>query len=65
MNLMKRLWKDESGATATEYAIIVAVLGVTVIGILITFRGEIADFFTDFSTKVTESTDINDPNANQ
>ncbi|MEE2787094.1 MAG: Flp family type IVb pilin [Myxococcota bacterium] len=57
MNLMKRLWKDESGATATEYAIIVAVLGVTVIAILITFRGQISNFFTNFSQEVSTNTD--------
>ena len=57
MNLMKRLWKDESGATATEYAIIVAILGVSLVLILTTFRTEISNFFTNFAGEVSGSTE--------
>jgi len=56
MNFLKRLLKEEDGATATEYAIIVAILGVSLIAIFIAFREEISNFFTNFSGEVTENT---------
>ena len=53
MNLMQRLWNEEDGATATEYAIIVAILGITLVAILATFRDSISQFFADFSDEVS------------
>jgi pilus assembly protein Flp/PilA len=55
MNLLKRLWTEEEGATATEYAIIVAILGVGLIGVFVTFRQQISDFFTGFTDQVTDT----------
>ena len=56
MGFLKRLVKEEEGATATEYAIIVAILGVSLISIFVTFREEISNFFQNFSSEVTENT---------
>ncbi len=42
-NLMIRLGKEEDAATAVEYAIIAAIVGVALIGTLIAFRENIAN----------------------
>ena len=55
MNLMQRLWKEEDGAMATEYAIIVAILGITLVAILATFRDSISQCFADFSDEVSSN----------
>jgi Flp pilus assembly pilin Flp len=57
MGLLKRLWQEEDGATATEYAIIVAILGVSLIAIFVAFRQEISNFFTNFSDEVRAGTE--------
>lgn len=41
-NLLKRLHNEEEAATAVEYAIIAAIVGVALIGTLIIFRDSIA-----------------------
>ncbi len=46
MQLIKRLWHEEDGATAVEYAIIAAVVGVALIGALTLFRNSIANMLT-------------------
>lgn len=46
MQLIKRLWKEEEGATAVEYAIIAAVVGVALIGTLVLFRNSIKGMLT-------------------
>ncbi len=42
-DLISRLRKEEEAATAVEYAIIAAIVGVALIGTLIAFRQNIAD----------------------
>ena len=59
MNTLKRLWKEEEAATATEYAIIAAILGVSLVGIFIAFRQQISGFFTNLGTQVEGNTNIN------
>ena len=41
-NLLIRLREEEEAATAVEYAIIAAIVGVALIGTLITFRNSIS-----------------------
>jgi Flp pilus assembly pilin Flp len=41
-NLLKRLRHEEDAATAVEYAIIAAIVGVALIGTLIAFRDSIS-----------------------
>jgi Flp pilus assembly pilin Flp len=41
--LLNRITDEDSAATAVEYAIISAIVGVALIGTLITFRQEIAN----------------------
>lgn len=59
MNTLKRLWNEEEAATATEYAIIAAILGVSLVGIFIAFRQQIAGFFQNLGTQVQGNTNIN------
>ncbi len=53
MGFFKRLLNEEEGATATEYAIIVAILGVSLVAVFVAFREEISNFFTNFSGEVS------------
>ncbi len=53
MQLIKRLWKDEEGATAVEYAIIAAVVGVALIGTLVLFRNSIKGMLTMASQTIS------------
>ncbi len=53
MQLIKRLWKDEEGATAVEYAIIAAVVGVALIGTLVLFRNSIKGMLTKASQTIS------------
>ena len=45
--LMKSLIHDESGAAATEYALIAGLIAVAIIASLTALGGEIAEIFTD------------------
>ena len=44
-NLIKRLRTEEEAATAVEYAILAAVLGVALIAALVFFRDQISNMF--------------------
>ena len=48
MNLLKRLIDEEDGATATEYAIIVAILGVALVAAFIAFKDKIVGAMDSF-----------------
>ena len=54
MNLLKRLIDEEDGATATEYAIIVAILGVALVTAFITFKDKIVNAMESFSISEEE-----------
>jgi len=44
-NVLAKFWNDESGQGLTEYALIIALVAVGLIGILILFRNEIGNVF--------------------
>jgi pilus assembly protein Flp/PilA len=44
-NLIKRLWNDESGATAVEYGIMVALIAVVIIATVILLGEELDTTF--------------------
>ncbi len=46
VNFLKNFIRDESGATAIEYALIAAVLGVGILGAAQTLKGNIGDKLT-------------------
>ena len=45
-NTIKSLIRDESGATATEYALIIGLVAVAIVAILTAFGGELVEIFT-------------------
>jgi pilus assembly protein Flp/PilA len=50
---MKAFWMDESGQGLTEYALIIALVAVALIGVLIVFRNQIGGVFDRASTELT------------
>lgn len=51
-SFFKRLWSDESGQALTEYALILAVLAVAVIGVMLTMGGKFNEVFTRISESI-------------
>jgi pilus assembly protein Flp/PilA len=51
-NSLARIMKDESGATAIEYGLIVAFIAVAVIGVFGTLSEKIVDLFDDIGGKL-------------
>jgi Flp pilus assembly pilin Flp len=45
MRRLKSLWVDESGVALTEYAIIIAVVGIGLIAVLFFMRNSLGSFF--------------------
>lgn len=54
--MLKKVLKDESGATAIEYGLIAGVVAVGLIGALTTLRGSLTGGFTAVGTAVTNAT---------
>lgn len=54
-NFFARFAKDESGATAIEYGLIAAIIGVGIVASLTTVQGKLVSLFTTISTKLTTS----------
>jgi pilus assembly protein Flp/PilA len=46
-NLLTRIWRDESGASAAEYALILAIVGTGIAIAAITLGGEIGGAMND------------------
>ena len=57
-HLIVRFLKDEDGATAVEYAILVGVVVVAIAGLLATFGEELGKFFNGMWTKIESETNI-------
>ena len=54
-DLFARLCRDEEAATAVEYAIIAALVGVALIGSLTQFREAIQTMLTDAANSITSN----------
>lgn len=52
-NHLNRFWKDESGATAIEYGLIAALIGVGIIGGMKTLAGDSSSMWGELQTKVS------------
>ena len=50
MTFIKQLWNDESGASAAEYALILAIVGAGIAGAAIILGGAIATAMNSAST---------------
>ncbi len=53
INIMKKIRKDESGATAIEYGLIAALVSVAAIGALTAMGGSLQTMFTTVSNALT------------
>ena len=53
MKFWKDLWKDESGAIATEYVILIGLVAVALIATLIAFRGALTEQINKFIDLIT------------
>lgn len=56
MTMFSRFMKDESGATAIEYGLIAALIGVGIIVVLQNVRGELQNTFTKVQTELKNAT---------
>ena len=55
MEMIKRFFKDESGATMVEYAILVALIAVAVVVTVLLVRDALNDTFTSISECLGDS----------
>lgn len=53
---LQRLWKDDSGATAVEYGLIVACVTLAILGGLSLFAGNENAMYTRISTTIVSAT---------
>jgi len=53
----KKLWKDESGATAIEYGLLAALIAVVIIGAVSTLGSTLDDTFTKVDTCINTPAD--------
>ncbi|HQA48256.1 MAG TPA: Flp family type IVb pilin [Bacillota bacterium] len=51
LRTMKGFLADERGQASTEYAVIIGVIAVALIGVLIAFRGKLVEVFEEAETK--------------
>lgn len=64
-NLSARLHRDEKGATAVEYGIMVALIAVVIIVAVSLLGGSLTDMFQGVNCQITDSTKPNwDPTLN-
>ncbi len=55
-NLPRRLLRDEQGATAIEYGLILAMLALAIMGALKGFASEASSMWNDVNSKSAEAT---------
>jgi pilus assembly protein Flp/PilA len=55
MNMISRFMNDESGATAIEYGLIAALIGVALITVLGTVASSLSGTFTKVSTELDKA----------
>ena len=56
MSIIKKFWSDESGADATEYALLAALVAVGIIGGATTMGASISGLFTGIGDTVAAET---------
>ena len=57
LDMAKNLFVDEQGQGMTEYALIIALVAVGIITLLLAFRGQIKNVFTNATTALTDAQD--------
>ena len=56
-DLLKRLWQDESGATAIEYGLIVGIMAALLVAVLGMFGDKLKDLFSAIADMLGDATD--------
>ena len=54
-NLIQRFIREEAGQDLIEYAFLIVFIALAIIGVLTTFRGNIATLFTDTGNAIASS----------
>lgn len=54
LNLLKKLWKDESALSATEYGILAGIFAAAIITVLVTFREKVVGLFGKANTAMDQ-----------
>ena len=57
MNMLVKLWNDESGASAAEYALILAIVGTGIVGAAIFLGGAISTAMSDAGDCIANPTE--------
>lgn len=57
MGTLKKLWDDDSGATAVEYGLIVGLMAAILVVVISSFGDKLQDLFEAISDKIGEATD--------
>ena len=52
MTMIKKLWNDDSGASAAEYALILAIVGVGIAGAALALGGAITNAMTEAAARI-------------
>jgi pilus assembly protein Flp/PilA len=52
LNLFKRIWEDESAATAIEYGLIAALIAVAAVNVMSTVGRNLSTTFSTIATKL-------------
>lgn len=50
LDIIKKLLKDEEGQGLTEYALIIALIAIAVIGVMLIFRNQLREVFTNITS---------------
>ena len=65
VNILKRLWDDESGATAIEYGLIAGIMAALLVTVLGAFSDKLTGLFTAITDKLDQVTEnINEEDLN-
>lgn len=57
LRMIKELWRDESGATAIEYALIAGLMAAALIVAISAFSDQLKDLFDALTNKLEDATD--------
>jgi pilus assembly protein Flp/PilA len=52
-DVKNRLTREDSGATAVEYGLLVGLIAVVIIGAVVALGGTLSGLFTDVNTQIT------------
>ncbi len=55
MGILKELWRDESGASAVEYALIAGLMAAALVAVIGTFKDSLTNLFNTIAGKMNEA----------